>query len=125
MIRVLPTDVVSAYKATGLIPIRKAWESKDGRGGCAIDALARHTTDLSGNAWASRLDDLYCKGFTNAWDADKPRLEDEDCPSQMYRQGYWDAVLCRAAVLKEFASITPIETSVVTDTETETETESA
>ena len=111
MKRVSANDVVNAYKATGLIPIRKAWESPDARGGCAIDALARWATSLSGEAWADQnLEPDYIRGFTDAWDADAPAeiLEQQE-NNKSYLIGYWDAILCRDAVENEFTSITEVE----------------
>jgi len=109
MIRVMATDVVNAYKATGLIPIRRAWESMDGRGGCAIDALARHWTDLSGQSWAERLDEDYVHGFTAAWDCEETRTyELSDSDPRAFKIGFWDGVLCRNAVEQEFSSITAV-----------------
>lgn len=107
MIRVMPTDVVNAYKQTGLIPIRRAWQSLDDRGGCAIDALARCQGEDNGEEWSARLGHAYLKGFLDAWDAETPLIEGE--VSGEFRQGFWDAVLCRAAVEKEYSSITTID----------------
>jgi hypothetical protein len=112
MKRVCAIDVVNAYKATGLIPIRKAWTTTDQRGGCAIDALARYTTEYCGEQWADdNLEPNYLRGFLDAWDADEPQtiLEQEDNPPQNYVVGYWDAILCRDAVHREFDSISEVE----------------
>ena len=69
MLRINPSDVVKAYTATGLIPIRKAWESANGRGACAFSAMASYLGEDGGEAWASKLDDSYVRGFNDAWDA--------------------------------------------------------
>jgi len=113
MKRVCAYDVVNAYEATGLIPIRKAWSSKDERGGCAIDALARWSTSLSGAAWADEnLDPEYTRGFTDAWDADEPaEILDQCDDNKSYLIGYWDAILCRDAVEKTFDSISEVQAS--------------
>jgi len=108
MTRVLPDDVVQAYYHTGLIPIRCAWNTTDNRGGCAIDALARHrgidTDDLRGS-----LPDRYEEGFLLAWDSDEPRhsgivgkikAEADDS----VKRGFCDGLLCRSAVEKTFSS---------------------
>lgn len=114
MKRVCSVDVVNAYKATGLIPVRKVWTSEDERGGCALDALARWTSDARGEDWAdAKLDPIYLRGFLDAWDADEPHvvLEQEEDPPRKYLIGYWDAILCRDAVQREFDSICAIEAS--------------
>ena len=108
MIRVMATDVVNAYKATGLIPVRCVWHSQNPRGGCAIDTLAQALGEGEGEEWAKRLDDRYLQGFLDAWDADEPDLEEDT--ERNYSMGFWDAVACRRAVTEEFSSITMIET---------------
>jgi hypothetical protein len=103
--RVNANDVVTAYKATGLIPIRKAWQSEDERGGCAIDALAHHIAGVTGEAWAvENLEPDYIKGFVDAWDEDHPKIIDEKGSSKNFLIGFWDAILCREAVEKAFSS---------------------
>lgn len=105
MLRINPQDVISAYKETGLIPVRKVWTTSDSRGGCAIDAVAQWSANDSGEAWASKnLDPNYTQGFVEAWDADEPQIlsETEHCKEHLI--GYWDAIICREAVETEFAS---------------------
>jgi hypothetical protein len=105
MKRMSSVDVVNAYKATGLIPIRKAWEADDSRGGCAIDAVARHLEGIHGEAWAdANLEHNYTRGFVDAWDADTPVILDETQECKEFLIGYWDAIICRDAVEREFAS---------------------
>ena len=105
MKRMNPTDVVAAYEATGLIPVRRAWETQDGRAGCAIDAVARHRQNANGEDWAAdNLHEMYTRGFVDAWDADQPQILDETGSTQEYLIGYWDAILCRDAVEQAFGS---------------------
>ena len=112
MKRVCALDVVNAYKATGLIPIRMAWTSNDARGGCAIDALANCYHGVSGEEWAAEnLDSVYIKGFLDAWDAPEPSAVLEEKNAKPYLIGYWDAILCREAVEREFSSITEVDAS--------------
>lgn len=114
MKRVCALDVVAAYKATGLIPIRKAWVSEDDRGGCALDTLGFWLQQTRGEDWADQnLDPTYIKGFIDAWDADEPLvvLPDQDNPSKLYLMGYWDSILCRDAVEEAFDSIHEVEAS--------------
>lgn len=108
MSRILPDDVVEAYKATGVIPIRMAWITTDARGGCAIDTLARHygvcTDDLR-----KTLDTQYEEGFLLAWDSDLPTSDEvvlkvEAEGNTHLRQGYCDGLLCRSAVESSFSS---------------------
>ena len=111
--RVSANDVVEAYKATKLIPIRKAWCSNDDRGGCALEAIAQWSTCLTGDDWATaHLTERYIKGFLDAWDADEPKdvLDMEAHSDKQYLLGYWDAILCREAVVAEFDSIAEVET---------------
>lgn len=114
MSRVLPDDVVNAYYHTNLIPIRCAWSTTDNRGGCAIDALARHRGVLTDELRAT-FAPRYEEGFLMAWDADDPhhsaiiskiKAEDDD----VVKQGFCDAMLCRSAVEKTFSAtgITPV-----------------
>jgi hypothetical protein len=111
--RMNANDVVTAYKVTGLIPIRKAWQSEDSRGGCAIDAVSRWLDeDSSGEPWATdNLNHDYVKGFLDAWDSDEPKILNETENPKEFLIGYWDAMLCREAVEKEFTSITEVQTS--------------
>ena len=114
MMRLLPGIIVAAYEATGRIPIRMAWTTKDERGGCAIDTLAEArgvtTEDLR-----AELDDQYEVGFLTAWDADNPRsfeiqemVEDE---SAALKLGYCDGVVCRREVERMWSSaLIPVET---------------
>lgn len=108
MKRICALDVVTAYKETGLIPIRKAWMSEDDRGGCALDALGAWHSQTRGEDWADEnLDSTYIKGFIDAWDSDEPlaacpKVEDSD---KIYLMGYWDAILCRDAIDSEFNTI--------------------
>lgn len=105
MIRMNSSDVVNAYKKTGLIPIRKAWQTPDARGGCAIDAFARSRGEVNGEAWAfENLNEDYVRGFNDAWDADDPRILDERGDCKEFLIGFWDAIICREAVEREFAS---------------------
>ena len=104
MLRINPSDVVAAYTATGLIPIRKAWESVDGRGGCPFSALAQQMGEDSGESWAGRLDEHYTRGFIDAWDADQPAILNETKNDKRYLIGYWDAIICRDAVEQTFSS---------------------
>ncbi len=108
MIRVLPDDVVKAYAATNLIPIRCAWTTTDSRGGCAIDALAIHhgvaTEDLR-----EQLTEGYEEGFLLAWDAQDPRCDAiinwvKANTSDVLKRGFCDGLLCRSAVEKTFSS---------------------
>jgi len=100
-----PSDVVNAYKKTGLIPVRKAWQTEDARGGCAIDAVARSLGATNGEAWASEhLQENYIRGFVDAWDSDEPKILDETGNCKDYLIGYWDAIICRDAVASEFSS---------------------
>lgn len=113
MKRISAIDVVNAYKATCLIPIRKAWQSADQRGGCAIDALAYHQYGTGGYSWAAEnLQPEYALGFTDAWDVDDPTetLGQSDT-NKNYLIGYWDAVLCRDAVEEAFGSVSEVETN--------------
>lgn len=106
MLRMNSTDVVDAYKATGLIPVRKAWMTQDARGGCAFDAVARHLAHCPGEAWAdAHFDSGYIRGFVEAWDADQPVILEETGNDKEFLIGYWDAILCREAVEKEFTSV--------------------
>lgn len=111
MSRILPDDVVAAYQATGAIPIRMAWITKDARGGCAIDTVARHlgvcTEDLR-----KTLDKRYEDGFLVAWDSDVPtapelveQVQEQD--DESFRRGYCDGLMCRQAVEKQFSSEIP------------------
>lgn len=115
MIRVLPDDVVKAYMHTGLIPIRCAWNSDDGRGGCAFVALARHrgidTDDL-----LAQLADRYEEGFILAWDADDPRhtgliAKIKADRSNGMKRGFCDGLLCRTAVENTFSTAAIISIS--------------
>jgi len=104
--RMNASDVVSAYKDTGIIPIRKAWNTGDGRGGCPFDALARTIGVESGEIWSSGcFDPEYVEGFNDAWDADEPKALDQTTKRKKFLIGYWDAVLCREAVEKAFSSV--------------------
>ena len=108
MTRVLPDDVVQAYKATGMIPIRLAWFTKDERGGCAIDCLARHR-GMDTDVLRKELQGRYEEGFIYAWDSDDPRntaLIDKVKAEQdqNLKQGFCDGLLCRSAVEKTFSS---------------------
>jgi hypothetical protein len=107
MSRVLPDDVIKAYMSTGLIPIRCAWSYDNGRGGCAIDALARHR-GVETNELLTRLPKRYQDGFLAAWDADDPqdsaliaRIKGEE---EDVKRGFCDGILCRRAVEKTFSS---------------------
>lgn len=113
MNRMNPHDVVNAYKATGLIPIRRAWTTTDARGACAFDAYARSCTDMTGDQFSSYYYDAdYVKGFVEAWDAEDPMdLLDQEERCTVYLTGFWDAVACRDLVVQEFESITAVETS--------------
>jgi len=105
MRRVSAVDVVAAYKATCLIPIRTAWQTSDNRGGCALDVLAWWFEGIGGEEWAAdNLDHIYTQSFLDAWDADETRSLTATEQPQEYLLGYWDAILCREAVEEEFAS---------------------
>jgi len=105
VIRMNPSDVISAYKETGLIPVRKAWQTDDARGGCAIDAVARAHGAHNGEAWADEhLDPNYIRGFVDAWDADDPKIMGETDNCKEYLIGFWDSIICRDAVEQEFTS---------------------
>lgn len=114
MNRIRPRDVVAAYEATGLIPIRKSWTSRDDRGGCAFDAVARHRTSFSGHEMATQFyEDNYVQGFLDAWDADDPRdlyekIGEKDAP---YCTGFNDAMDCAEAVVRAFESIEVVESA--------------
>jgi len=112
VMRMNTNDVVTAYKVTGLIPIRKAWETTDERGVCAIDAIAAWLgAETNGEAWAAdNLNHNYTQGFIEAWDADEPKILDERENPKEFLIGYWDAILCREAVEEEFASIHVVST---------------
>lgn len=111
MMRMNANDVVTAYKVTGLIPIRKAWQSDDSRGGCAIDAVARWIEETNcGEPWATEnLHPDYGKGFVEGWDADEPKILNERDSCKEYLLGYWDAILCREAVEEEFSSVKAVQ----------------
>lgn len=107
MNRLLPDDVVNAYRRTGLIPIRLAWTTTDARGGCAIDTLA-HARGCTVESIRGSLDKDYETGFLAAWDADNPHdpamVEELKSKTEATKQGYCDAILCRRAVEKTFSS---------------------
>lgn len=113
MNRVNAQHVVEAYKITGLIPIRQAWTTTDARGGCALDALARATTTMNGEEYAKEyFEELYIKGFVDAWDHAAPMtLLDQDQKCNTYLAGFWDAMVARDMVTKEFESIEVVETT--------------
>jgi hypothetical protein len=113
MNRVNPHNVVEAYKVTKLIPIRKAWTTTDTRGACAFDALARASTDMNGDEYSKAyFDEVYIKGFIEAWDADTPLdIIDKDEKCNMYLTGFWDAMVCRDVVTMEFDSVAVVEAS--------------
>jgi hypothetical protein len=107
MIRLLPEDVVNAYRKTGRIPIRLAWTSNDGRGACAIDVLAQ-AGDCSTDDVRASLDSNYETGFLAAWDADNPHapelVAELKKKTDIVKRGYCDGLLCRQAVEKTFSS---------------------
>lgn len=103
MNRVLPEQVVEAYKVTGLIPIRCAWVNKDRRGACALSTVACHRR-MHRARLLLQLGEEYEMGFTGAWDEDSPG----DVPSERlkprYRLGWFDGVSARKALNAEFGS---------------------
>jgi hypothetical protein len=118
--RILPDDIVEAYRATGVIPIRMSWITTDTRGGCAIDTLARHLS-VRTDELRRTLDTRYEEGFLYAWDADNPieqslldQIKTED--SKQLSLGYSDGIKCRTAVEEAFSSEV---ISVITDNPTD------
>lgn len=112
MFRMSPSDVVNAYKTTGIIPVRKVWQTPHGRGGCAFDVIARSLNIENGEAWSSqKFAKEYVDGFNEAWDADDPEVLDKSAGHKAYLIGYWDAILCREAVESAFASVAETKSS--------------
>lgn len=108
MNRVLPKDVVHAYRTTGLIPVRLVWTTKDERGGCAIDALAA-CRNVTTDEFRRTLEEGYEEGFLLAWDADDPQSRKITTKVNLetrvfYKRGYADGLLCRDAVEKAFTA---------------------
>jgi hypothetical protein len=106
--RVLPDDVVQAYYQTGLIPIRLAWNTDDGRGGCAMDALAYHQ-GIPLKELRESLPEGYEDGFVLAWDDDDPRRNEvvavvKASEDELFKVGFCDGLLCRSAVENTFSS---------------------
>lgn len=119
MNRLLPEDVVNAYRSTGLIPIRLAWTTTDSRGGCAIDTLAK-ARGCTVEAIRGSLNTDYETGFLAAWDADDPHQADLVAElkqkNEATKQGYCDGILCRQAVQKCFSSaLVPVHSDVEID----------
>lgn len=120
MSRILPDDIVEAYRATGVIPIRMSWITTDTRGGCAIDTLARYFS-VQTDELRRTLDTRYEEGFLYAWDADDPadrsllaQIKAED--SEKLNLGYSDGIACRKAVEEAFSSeVIPVVTDNTTD----------
>ena len=113
MNRVLPDDVVQAYYQTGLIPIRCAWTSDDGRGSCAMDALATHR-GITTQELRESLPGRYEEGFLLAWDSEDPRHDDvvEQVKAEhddAVKRGFCDGILCRSAVEKTFSTAAFVE----------------
>ncbi|MGD9725626.1 MAG: hypothetical protein AB7L09_03410 [Nitrospira sp.] len=116
MVRMLPEEIVKAYSATGLIPIRMAWTTTDRRGGCALDALAK-SRGCSVDTLRGLLDEHYEAGFLAAWDADDPNdpeiIEVLKSRATIVKRGYADGILCRRAVERAFDSgLVPVHDNV-------------
>jgi len=102
MIRVNPVDVLEAFKKTGLVPVRLAWQSQNPHGGCALETLSL-SHGIACEDFISALDQEYLEGFVHAWDSDKPELDTSKMRGG-YLKGYWDSIRTRDLVTSYFSS---------------------